>query len=372
MSKKLTHTDSIQKLIDRCTISMPPGLEQFYKQNNALANAVRGIQFPALDTGRRLAELMKPAYSFPDFSFASKWTDDLTRASRQYADMMKPFTAQAEMLKQQMSPIFAQANRLEEIARGLVGPSFIEFARSFTIPTLSPDVRMHYMLKSRYWVVMDEAVIQALCELDNSNEDAREAFLIKHFTQNGWAAVAEKMELWGAHPFMAERMPILRDTLQTIKKLEQQDADINPFNVALPTLLAQMDGLRKELIQSIPEQARRKAKLEMQQAGPKKKKIDQNELLANCISELIDAFTAFILADVILEGVFKHGRDMEPDDEQDPEYEFNILRNGILHGDKNFLDYGTRENTVRVFLYLDFLIQIIAEVTHGQRTQTAA
>lgn len=389
--KTLSSINQMQKLIDQATFGSS-AVAEFVRGQHRLENAMRmhipeitaaaqwarGINpqlknlFPEMNVGgevaRRLQEVAR-GFEIPD-SFRTlaqemqRQHEEMFRLAEPMRRYMEEMDAQTRPFRKLAEEYAAQANKWQNLARDLIGPNIAELFKPIAFPEiLSPELSKRFTLKSRYWIVVDDEVFSQLCQIEDADEEALESFLVEHYLKDDCAAMTHLLEGWRACPAIQERMPIFEAVLATVKRLAN-DPKINVTNAVLPTLIAQLDGLKDDLIKSIPIELQHQKRLELKQDNAVEK-VNHYDIVTYCIEEMINTFSALMLADVIFDVLFKHGNKIIQQDE-------GVFRNKILHGDKEFLDYGTKENLVRVFLYVDFVIKLIAEVQSNAQYQQAA
>ena len=136
------------------------------------------------------------------------------------------------------------------------------------------------------------------------------------------------------------RIKIFRDCVSVMRNAKGK---YNPSTIVLPTLIAQIDGIRREFM----EQIRREF---MEQNGlsfnPKKRNVVGWKVWfkgQTSNQELLD-----LANDIFLNILFQKSQPGRP-----LETPFTFNRHKIMHGE--YLKYGRIDNTIRAFLISDFL-----------------
>lgn len=166
--------------------------------------------------------------------------------------------------------------------------------------------------------------------------DVLDQYMIEHLEED-WNAISKSV--LSSHP---ER----REILECAFRLHLEGCYI----AAIPLMLAQIDGICAEVLGAhlFTDQDNREAKL--------------TEMASNT-----DAFMGLLLEILGLKtqfsaGISKHSparKALAPN------------RNGILHGSRRHLDYGTKVNSLKTFSLLAFVVFIFGETSHQDHNRLA-
>ena len=93
------------------------------------------------------------------------------------------------------------------------------------------------------WCICDEELRDKISSEGNISEDKIDNLIVSYYAENNYKKLKEKLEMWENAPFLKERMPIIKSCLHATDKI---DGEIL-FNMAIPTLLAQEDGILEDM-----------------------------------------------------------------------------------------------------------------------------
>ena len=179
---------------------------------------------------------------------------------------------------------------------------------------------------------------------------------IRYFTQNDCEKLDELVVEWGSNPLFAKRMKIIRDCVATLKN---PIPGINPANLILPTLIAQIDGIQagfmrqKGFVQRVsvvgqPGRVRRKVAWEDPQGNVVRWK---SGWATSVKSNQYNTFISDLANETFLDLLFQEAWPGIP-----LERPYTFSRHKIMHGES--LKYGRLDNVIRAFMILDFLAHL--------------
>ena len=165
-----------------------------------------------------------------------------------------------------------------------------------------------------------------------------------YFTGNNFKNLTDLVDKWNSSGKLRPgRLKVINDCTNSILKSENNKI---PSTMIVPTLIAQIDGLQREfLIKNNFEPVWIKYKYEGEG-----KTMNQQEAW-DYIYSPNDSFSE-IVNDVILDVLFANVNPGEP-----IKTPITFSRHKIMHGEH--LNYGTKPNTIRTFLILDFLHELL-------------
>ncbi len=219
---------------------------------------------------------------------------------------------------------------------------------------------VRFDLKSGFWIIEDDEVITHLKENLHTRVD-QEYYICDYYSKDAWGNLATIVESWAECKPIRDRHPILKDCFTALKLAQGQD--INIANLVVPTLLAQIDGIRDEILDAVPD-ILSKIKINVEftpEEFIKKERKIQFSTVRSILSKLISDEYGIIFYEVICEGIFQSGYAFAREKKKGENLN-NMNRNKIIHGDKILLDYGTKENLIRAFLCVDFMIKVIVGI----------
>jgi len=155
---------------------------------------------------------------------------------------------------------------------------------------------------------------------------------IEYFSSDNFRNLENLVEEWKANDLFDPRMKIFRDCVCVMRNAK---AGYNPSNIVLPSLIAQIDGIRIEFMNRNGLSFRAEENV---WKGWFKGQIPNQKLLD-------------LANDIFLNILFQRAQPGKP-----LENPFTFSRHKIMHGE--YLRYGRIDNTIRAFLILDFLATI--------------
>jgi len=158
---------------------------------------------------------------------------------------------------------------------------------------------------------------------------AMNRLFVEYFLANDYRNLEALVDSWEKNPLFQPRIKILRDCVSVIKNA---DGKFNPSYFVLPTLIAQIDGIRIEFMNING--------LTFWAKDNKWKPLFKAQTSNQVILDLAN--------DIFLDILFQNS---EPGAPLQTPFVFN--RHKIIHGE--YLKYGRIDNTIRAFLILDFL-----------------
>ncbi len=226
---------------------------------------------------------------------------------------------------------------------------------------IEPKTLVRRGLQEGLWTIDDEAIIEHLAN-NPPTESGQEEYICYYYSNNRWAKLADIVKKWAECEFISERHHILKACFKNLIFSHGENTGIE--HIIIPTLIAQIDGIKQDILNIVPENI--ELNPNFIQDKPKKyiRKTDiDHQKICSAISELISPNDATIFYDVICRGVFQSSEQFKRQ-KQEGTNTANFNRHRIIHGDKISLDYGTTENVIRAFLYIDFMVKIIVKLNN--------
>ena len=169
---------------------------------------------------------------------------------------------------------------------------------------------------------------------------------VKHFTSNDFEQLEGLVKRWAKNPVFDSRMHIFKDCLASLRNATDGH---NPSNVVIPPLISQIDGiLTVYRVRWGFHYDKKKRKWKDDSGKPitgDKKKLFEEHSQGMFLNEALISLAISSLFDKLFENTLT----FEP-----VSSDFN--RHKIMHGED--VSYGSMINTVRAFMYLDFLAHL--------------
>ena len=273
-------------------------------------------------------------------------------------------------LHQQFKAIYEQTDgfrKLQETLNEIISPAqeltkMLEKQSQILQHFSNKEVIITMNLYLTHWIVIDNYLLEKLYKTDLSNSDDIESLIVSHYSENNWNQAEILIRSWQKFNFVGKRVNIFLDALE-VNRMSDERKGFNPNRLACPALIAQIDNLIKFLKESIYLKY-------VGSANPicsiQDWEQDKKRIVLQQIDHIVDRWSALMLRNIIFKGLFCDSKDI-PKKVSNKKQEFLIFRHKILHGDQNYMDYGTKENFIRILLYADFIIFLISRVQSENR-----
>ncbi len=206
------------------------------------------------------------------------------------------------------------------------------------------------------WCIFDEELKDAIYSLEKPTQQEVDEAVIHFYTADSYQRLLQLTKRWEVCPLFEGRMKIILSCLNNVGKLDEAAF----YDMVIPALLAQTDGLLTDIYKLIPKQYREYIK---EQKKDKKERNHKSNIIAAFLELLpmglvVEAktYTNDILSDL----TFSDGRNIDSIDAT--KYAKN--RNAILHGDKRFIQYGTVKNFIQSVLEIELMYYIYHIIAH--------
>ena len=221
------------------------------------------------------------------------------------------------------------------------------FWDKFQIDYQIPSLEAQNCLKKYNWFIspnMEIPIVYDVMEVCNSSSKHKEKeinnIFVNYFLDNNCEKIDGLIDKWATNPLFNRRIKIIKDCANIIKINEK---GINYSNLVVPTLIAQIDGIQNEFMKLNGFSINRHGIFDSEGNKIVKKEYFR-ELTAN--NKYFDAMN-----DIFLEILFQTAYTGEKCKS------LHFSRHKILHGE--ITNYGQRVFTVRCFMILDFLSELI-------------
>ncbi len=163
----------------------------------------------------------------------------------------------------------------------------------------------------------------------SNQRSAMNRLFVTYFSSNNFINLENLVDGWKTNAIFKPRMKIFRDCIFIMRNAKGRQ---NPSNSVLPTLIAQIDGIRVEFM--------KRNGLSFWEKDKVWKKLFKDQTPNQDLSNLVN--------DIFLNILFQKSQPGVP-----LETPFTFNRHKVMHGE--YLKYGRIDNTIRAFLILDFL-----------------
>ena len=208
------------------------------------------------------------------------------------------------------------------------------------------------------WCICDKNLRSKIETASSLTQEEFDNLIVDYYSQNKYERIKDKISYWKDVPFLEKRMPIITSCLYVPETMDEN----NLYNMAIPTLLAQEDGIFDDIIDLIPENI--KAIICKQNGLNRNQK---RNVVARLLYRLGYKQLSIFAQKVLIERTFRDGRNSKgiPSFSKKEIKKYNKFRNKILHGDKNYLNYGTSKCYIQSWLELELMFNIYAVVIRG-------
>ena len=191
--------------------------------------------------------------------------------------------------------------------------------------------RTKMYMAMQFWPIRDNRLIRYLVRREITKDGLGEA-ITSYYKEKKWEELRKMVCLWKPLGIDEGRHKILKDCLEILIRMDGDD--VNAANVLLPTLVCQFEGIIDDT-----DGVSKKAKgiKTMMQLSPSE--LNSNTILLGIIVEVFGCSTAFA------------------NDKAAGKHRINLNRHKLNHGEKILLDYGSEENVIRLFIYINEVIR---------------
>jgi len=194
----------------------------------------------------------------------------------------------------------------------------------------------------------------AISEMQVKKNKEYNKLYIDFFTQEEYKQLALLVKSWDSNIYFQKRQKLIKSTIQLLKAFRPNghNKQLNPSSIIIPILIAQIDGITLEFalnngLKLVPGTT----KLTRIEDGKNVRKYDSLE------NNGVNSFHDISSLDLLQNYLFGKAYPMEnPENniKNRPFLKFN--RHKIMHGEN--IDYGKIDNTIRLFLILDYLANL--------------
>jgi len=203
------------------------------------------------------------------------------------------------------------------------------------------------ILKKYKWFVslsLPDSFFGAILEIESAGKNKKKRInnlFINYFSSNNFHNLGQLVESWKSHSLFKSRMRIFRACILTLQRAKKRD---NPSNVIIPALIAQIDGIINDIVDSYGIQYDKQSRMWIDGKGNQsKKKEEAKKKLINSLNEC-SPLGEYLLLEILFQEAHRGQELIIPT---------TFSRHKILHGE--YVHYGRKDNTIRAFLILDFL-----------------
>lgn len=312
-------------------------MREIHKQTNQLSDLAKSVNSSYLRSMAELANGVSPLFQL------------VAQNQRPLLDFLKE-------IQEQTRP-YQEAFKQLQIVQDSWRTAGLDALRDITeaMRGISADYYLRIKLRSQYWLIVDEDLIDKLSENNAHEREEVTPIVIDYYKASSWQRLEALVHSWT--PYISEdRLDFFKAFVHLAKKIENGDS----HKATVPAIIAHIDGLVRELRSILPTDIKTRIKQEVIENLPvelKEKRVDvRDEVTVHVIAEVIDFWSADMLQEVVFGGLFRDSRDINPEES------YLLFRHKIMHGDNAYLFYGTEENFVRLMLCADFIVQLIKRI----------
>ena len=330
-------------------------MRQMDEQNKLFKQQFSGLSYAlSLTVSPHIRALQEAARGLNPFF------EQISEMRSAHQELMDKFQEQRDIFRESYKHIDALRSTFD----------FPQFSKAFqSITDVIPVIPRQHILKlrlhSEHWLISDDLLSRAV-ENDLYENTVVVGFVIDFYKMDGWQQLERLVENW-QQDILPERLEIFRSVIEAVKIADNQ----NIHNLTVPTLIPQIDGLVRDLYAILPQDIKKRVEQEVRDSLPKElqsKRTDvRNEVAVQTIAEVVDFWSAEMLQETIFSALFRNSNHITSDDS------YSLFRHKIMHGDREFLEYGNEENFIRSMLYAEFIIGLIRQIkAHGLQIDQAA
>lgn len=260
--------------------------------------------------------------------------------------MLEGITPQLALVSEAMKPYLELKNKFAKYNIVSINEKLAQLSEIYIKQSLNS------ILLKDYWIIMDENLFNELKEHCSDDKFDANKLIVRYYSKNKFSNIKIVLDqIKSADCLEDKQIEILEDCYAAMKKLSYKIA----CNTVIPTLTAQADGLLFVICEIIPA--------EIKETIMKENNI-QKYSFAAIISAYLETLAVYDTAEKFKQVIKKKafGKSQKNDS-------YQKSRHKILHGS---CDYGTKENLVRCWLEIAFLIKVYCLIAALQNKKEAA
>lgn len=203
------------------------------------------------------------------------------------------------------------------------------------------------------WTVLNVELFNKIIQAKQSGLNNIDDIIVEFYTKDNYKELSMIVQECDSYDFIQNRKEIIHSAYNTMLTTTLQDA----ANVVIPTLMAQLTGIiEQDIFNAIPEIEKENIRIE--------RGFDQRCIRPVIIEYLWKhniALYAWQFSDLIANRAFLNDGQIKQLSKEELE-KYDKFRPKILHGDIDFLKYGTTKNLIQSWLELYLAITILKEV----------
>lgn len=219
-----------------------------------------------------------------------------------------------------------------------------DFIKTVTEEIQFTERDAHRTLVKYKWLItpsMPGPFLFRVAEIGRRKGNQRRAMnrlFVEYYTNNEFEKLVTMVESWGSNPLFQSRMKILRDCIAVMKYAKE--GRYNAANVIVPTLIAQIDGVLTDFMQTKGLSKRGNHWIDANGNAVRWQQVFQTHATRN---NLFDAGNHVFLNILFQQALYG----------QKLTHPTTFSRHKIMHGE--YVRYGHFAHAIRAFLVLDFL-----------------
>lgn len=251
-----------------------------------------------------------------------------------------------------IQPLCEQMNELSQILNFHLNKiKNSQMFRDFVLAALSLKVQSEIL--NSCWIVLNVELFNKIIQAKQSGLNNIDDIIVDFYTKDGYKELAIIIKECDSYDFIQDRIQIIHSAYNTTLTNNLEDA----ANVVIPTLMAQLTGIiEQDIFNAIPEIEKEEIRME---GGYDKRAI--RPLISEYLWKHGIALYAWQFSDLIAKRTFLSGGQIKKLPQEELE-KYDKFRSKILHGDINYLNYGTAKNLIQTWLELYLAISILKEV----------
>lgn len=324
-------------------ISIDKYNEHNLKEFSNLSKSLISSQDLLKDFNEKYANLIIPSFNIDPSTIVrlneiSKIYENFTTQSLDIAQSLKPIIEQnniyAKVVAEQFSIHTQDLIKWTQDHYNIFS-KYNEYWKSFHEKYEIAEKDAIKILKEYNWFISPSMPINFVFEVvtvgkkdGDFTKDINNLF-VNYFSKEDYEELDNFVEKWKVNALIKDRIGILNDCILSLK---YHNKKYNCSNIIIPTLIAQIDGIRIEFMKNFG--------LSFWSKDKKWKELFINQVPDFKLEELAN--------DIFLNILFQQSQPGQP-----LETPFTFSRHKIMHGEE--LNYGTIDNVIRGFLIIDFL-----------------
>jgi hypothetical protein len=283
----------------------------------------------------------------------SEFAERLQYLSRSFDPIISHYQNTARIISESLSPLIESWQRWAEQNRKIFDSFDESWAHFQRIYRIQESVAIQILKKYKWFITpsLPSSFIFKVIKIgrQKGNQAKRvNALFVEYFSKSNYFNLKQMVLGWETNPLFRKRMKIFMDCLYALKS-NHGNRNINPSNLILPILIANIDGLLTDYLAS--EDIKWDVSYDDFINKDSIKKVGRKSAFKSKRGQVMSTPLDELATDIFLNLLFQKSQPGKP-----LKTPFTFNRHKIMHGE--YVNYGRIDNTIRAFLVLDFVFHV--------------